>query len=202
MFPSSSSGPDPANGSGPQHAAPTGRWAEIRDLVVELAAWMLLLLGVFALTFKFDEPLQVYRFGASGWPRVIIILLIIGAITQFVLGVRERRHRDETAEITGYWSRLKEAGLGLNLRLLAMFGLPLLYVFLLPRTGFYFTTPFFLSGYMLLLGERRWRHLVGTSLAIYGLMLLVFGRLLFVPLPTGNWPGFYDFSNWLLVLIR
>lgn len=27
-------------------------------------------------------------------------------------------------------------------------------------------------------------------------------KLLFVPLPTGNWPGFYDFSNWLLEILH
>lgn len=179
-----------------------GRWGEIRDLLVELVLWLGLVGFAFALTFQFDDRLQVYRFGAAGWPRVILAALFVGAIVQFVLGVRQRWDRRGRAPTDGYWEQLKQAGLGLNLRLLWIFALPLLYVFLLPRAGFYATTPFFLSGYMLLLGERRLRHLIGTSLFVYAISLLVFTRLLFVPLPTGNWPGFYDFSNWLLVLIR
>lgn len=178
------------------------RWREIRDLLAELGIWLVLVGGAFYLSFSFDEPLQVYRFGAASWPRVIIGALFIGALTQFMLAARQRLSERGAAPVEGYWSQLRRTGLGLNLRLLGMFGLPLLYVYFLPRTGFYVTTPFFLSGYMLLLGERRLRHLVGTSLLIHGFALLVFGRLLFVPLPTGNWPGFYDFSNWLLVLIR
>ncbi len=174
----------------------------MRDLYVELGIWLALVGGAFYLTFEFDQPLYVYRFGAAAWPRAIIAALLIGALVQFLLARREYRRQQQAIEVPSYWSELKQAGLALNLRLLGMFGLPLLYVFLLPRTGYYLTTPFFLSAYMWLMGERRRVHLVGTSLLIHGLSLLIFGTLLFVPLPTGRWPGFYDFSNWLLVLIR
>lgn len=169
--------------------------------MVELGIWLALVGAAFYLTFDFDEPLQVYRFGAATWPRVIIAAMLISALAQFFLAVRQR-HRQESADPYGYWTRLKAAGLGLNLKLLGMFALPLLYVLLMPKAGFYATTPFFIGSYMLLLGERRLRHLIGTTLGIYALTLLVFAKLLFVPLPTGTWPGFYDFSNWLLVFIR
>lgn len=178
------------------------RWRAIQDLLVELGIWLALATFALYLTFGFDDPLKVYRFGAASWPRVIIFALFVCALAQCFFMARKRLHDDAMPERSGYWAQLREAGLGLNLKLLAMFTLPLFYLYLLPRTGYYFTTPFFLSGYMLLLGERRLRHLVGTSLLFYGLSLLVFTKLLFVPLPTGNWPGFYDFSNWLLILIR
>ena len=84
------------------------------------------------------------------------------------------------------------------LKLAAAFGLPLLFVFLLPKTGFYLTTPFFLLAYLILLGERRPLVLIGVTLLIYVLINLIFTSLLFVALPTGTWPGFYDFSNWFL----
>jgi hypothetical protein len=37
---------------------------------------------------------------------------------------------------------------------------------------------------------------------VYVLIILVFGSVFYVALPTGTLPGFYDFSNWLLVLVR
>ena len=40
--------------------------------------------------------------------------------------------------------------------------------------------------------------LIGVTLLIYILINLIFTSLLFVALPTGTWPGFYDFSNWFL----
>jgi hypothetical protein len=79
---------------------------------------------------------------------------------------------------------------------------PLIYAWLLPRAGYYIATPVFIATYMSILGVSRWRTIALTTIAAYAALLLVFTRLLYIPLPTGNWPGFYDFSNWLLVLLR
>jgi hypothetical protein len=87
------------------------------------------------------------------------------------------------------------------LRIGGTFIWPLVYLWLLPRTGYYATTPFFIAGYMLIFGQRRWRRILAVTAGIYAALLLVFTKLLFVPLPTGNWPLFYDFSNAFLVLI-
>jgi hypothetical protein len=72
----------------------------------------------------------------------------------------------------------------------------------MPRTGFYVTTPLFLIAYLYLLGERRWRYLVGVALFIYGLMVLIFTTVFYVALPVGNWPVFYDINNWLVQAYR
>ncbi len=177
------------------------RWREARDVWVELTIWLALAATAFYLSFDFDEPLDMYRFGAASWPRALIAAIAVGALTQCVLAWRRRRE-ERNVEVTGYWARIRESGLALNVKLVATFAVPLFYVYLLPKTGYYATTPFFLSGYMFLMGERRLIHLIGSSLFIYGLTLLIFTKLLFVALPVGNWPGFYHFSNWLLVLIR
>ncbi|MFQ5995208.1 MAG: tripartite tricarboxylate transporter TctB family protein [Acidiferrobacterales bacterium] len=178
-----------------------GWWREARDLWVELAVWLAIAAVAFYFTFDFDEPLDIYRFGAASWPRVVIAALAIGAVVQFLRSLLMRRDR-ENEGLSSYWSRIKGAGFTTNVKLVGTFAVPLLYVYLLPKTGYYATTPFFLSGYMFLMGERRLLHLIGSSLLIYGISLLIFAKLLFVALPVGNWPGFYHFSNWLLVLIR
>ena len=73
---------------------------------------------------------------------------------------------------------------------------------LLPRTGYFATTPLFLIAYMLAFREHSVRHMLLTTALLYVGSLAIFSKLLFVPLPTGNWPGFYDFSNWLLKILN
>ncbi|MEM9442992.1 MAG: tripartite tricarboxylate transporter TctB family protein, partial [Pseudomonadota bacterium] len=82
------------------------------------------------------------------------------------------------------------------------FVIPLIYAWLLPRTGFYLTTPVFLIVFLLYVGERRWYVVVLTTAIITALVFLIFAKLFYVALPVGNWPGFYDVNNWLLVTIR
>jgi hypothetical protein len=68
--------------------------------------------------------------------------------------------------------------------------------------GFYIITPLLIAGYMMLLGERRLVHLLGTTLFIYALTIGIFLKLLFVPLPVGNWPGFYNINSLFVSLIK
>jgi hypothetical protein len=75
-------------------------------------------------------------------------------------------------------------------------------VWLLPNIGFFVLTPFLISAYMFTFGQRRPIHLIGTSGLIYACLVIFFSRLLFVALPTGNWPAFYDASNFILSLVR
>ena len=94
------------------------------------------------------------------------------------------------------------AGPDARLRIVATFTLPLLYLVALPRTGYFVTTPLFLIAYMLAFRERNLKYMLATTAGLYAGSLAIFSKLLFVPLPTGNWPGFYDFSNWLLEILH
>ena len=94
------------------------------------------------------------------------------------------------------------SGLDARLRIVATFTLPLLYLVALPRTGYFITTPLFLVAYMLAFRERNLKYMLATTAGLYVGSLAIFSKLLFVPLPTGNWPGFYDFSNWLLEILH
>ena len=93
-------------------------------------------------------------------------------------------------------------GLDARFRIVATFTLPLLYLVALPRTGYFVTTPLFLVAYMLVFRERNVKYMLATTAGLYAGSLAIFSKLLFVPLPTGNWPGFYDFSNWLLEILH
>ena len=160
---------------------------------VELLVWLSLAAVAYALTFEFVGERGTFRWGAAAWPRAVILLLALGALLQFAIRVRNLQPRAASGEALTAAERL---------RVLGVFAIPLVYVWSLPRMGFYVATPLFLIGYLLYLGERRWRLLLGVPLFIYALVNLVFTRLFYVALPTGNWPGFYDFSHWFITLIR
>ncbi len=50
--------------------------------VVEVLLWLLLAALLYAWSFDFDREIEIYKFGASAWPRVIILLIAIAAIGQ------------------------------------------------------------------------------------------------------------------------
>ena len=112
-----------------------------------------------------------------------------------------REARDEWDEAPDERSGMR-SGADARIRILATFTLPLLYLFLLPRTGYFATTPLFLVAYMLAFREHSLKYMLATTALLYVGSLAIFSKLLFVPLPTGNWPGFYDFSNWLLEILN
>ena len=170
----------------------------------EFGIWAGLAAIAYALSFEFAGEPGTYLWGAASWPRGIALLMVIGAIVQAAM-----RWRTEIAPSfanTGLAAEVRTAGVASEtanrLAMFANFALPLLYVLLLPRTGFYVTTPLFLAAYLALLGERRTKVLILAPLVIFVLINLVFTKLFYVALPTGNWPGFYDVSNWFLVTVR
>lgn len=121
--------------------------------------------------------------------------------------VRNRGRAGNGSETWDEWGEAPDersearSGADARLRIIATFTLPFLYLFLLPRTGYFATTPLFLVAYMLVFREHSLKYMLATAVLLYAGSLAIFSKLLFVPLPTGNWPGFYDFSNWLLVIL-
>ena len=158
----------------------------------ELAFWLGLALLAFALSFSFSGEVGTYEWGAASWPRAVILLMAIAAVVQYLV----RRARPGPA----IFEEADEGGSVLPL--VGLFLIPLVYAWLLPRTGFYLTTPVFLVIFLLHVGERRWMVILGTTVIISIVVNLIFTKLFYVALPVGNWPGFYDVNNWLLTVIR
>ena len=69
-------------------------------LVLEWAVWFALAAAGYWLTFEFDEPLDVYEFGASGWPRFILVCIVVGATVQLFLDCREGDGRPRVRRTT------------------------------------------------------------------------------------------------------
>jgi len=161
--------------------------------------WVGLACTAFALTFGFKGEIANYEYGAAGWPRVLFVGIVIISVVQLFISLRQldRAPKQQDAESSADTAPASIAGL--PVRTLAV---PVIYVTLMPQIGFFVATPFFLASVMLIMGERRYLRIACVTAAIYAFVLLIFVKLLYVPLPIGNWPGFYDFGNWLLVLIR
>jgi len=174
--------------------------------IFEGLVWITIACVAFVLTYKFNDPLAHYRYGASGWPRTlilgIVIFAVINALWSIFLSGRQGASDPGEVPLSDTSHSRSAIGAWVYVKRLGSFAVPLLYLFLMPRAGFYILTPLFIAGYMVLLGERRLVHLVGTTLLIYALSLLVFVKLLYVPLPVGNWPGFYDINSFFVALIK
>ncbi len=52
--------------------------------LVEAGLWLSLCLFLYIYSFEFDKDIEIYKFGASAWPRAIILLIAIAAIGQLV----------------------------------------------------------------------------------------------------------------------
>ncbi|MGI9304715.1 MAG: tripartite tricarboxylate transporter TctB family protein [Gammaproteobacteria bacterium] len=173
--------------------------------LAEAAIWLLLAALAYYYSFQFDKSIEIYRFGASGWPRAVILLMVAAAICQLIVTWRrggDAQTQDMLAAQETEAEESGERGVRYYLRVTATLLLPLIYALLLERVGFYVLTPIFILLFLLLAGERRPRYLIGVTVGIYAVLVFVFGRLLYINLPTGNMQPFYDFSNWLLVIIR
>ena len=168
--------------------------------LVEGAAWSLIVVVFFGYSFEFNQSIEIYKFGATGWPRVILLLLLLvtagNFFYQFRYGSAIQKGRVGIAESdeseTDYSdpaTLLKVAGVLLT---------PFIFAYLLKPVGMYSGAPVFIALVIYLFGERRWKWILGISLLIYSILLGLFVVVLNAPLPQGNVSPFYDFSGFIL----
>ena len=194
---------------------------------VECGAWLALAAGMWAYSYRFDGEFPAYLWGPVSWPRAVLAAIVVLALAQLALRTvlapspapsagRSAAGREDGGDLRppggerqagGSEAREEEpreaqSGSGARWRTLTTFTLPLLYLMLLPRIGYFAATPLFLAAYMLAFRERSLKYMLATTALLYLGSLAVFSKLLFVPLPTGHWPGFYDFSNRLLEILH
>ncbi|NKC15506.1 MAG: hypothetical protein GKR94_25910 [Gammaproteobacteria bacterium] len=84
----------------------------------------------------------------------------------------------------------------------AMLSLPIFFAALLQDLGFYAIAPVFILGVMFLMGERRAKWMLSVMVLLYGIILALFLKLLYVGLPTGNIRPFYDFGTWVVTVLQ
>jgi putative tricarboxylic transport membrane protein len=81
-------------------------------------------------------------------------------------------------------------------RLAAGFGLLFAYIYLMSMMGFVPVTVLFCVAFLLMVGERRWWMVAAIPAAVTVVVLVVFTRVLVVPLPRGQ-GVFLEFSTFL-----
>ncbi|NWG04062.1 MAG: tripartite tricarboxylate transporter TctB family protein [Syntrophaceae bacterium] len=134
------------------------------------------------------EGHEVYgKLGPAYWPKFLLICLMILSFLVAVDAIRGRKKREAEKEGT----QKSESG---KVRLFLAIGFIVLYFILMQVLGFILLTPFFLIAFMYLLGERKKKWIFGVSIGLTILIVWVFTKAMYVPLPRGQWI-FLDFSH-------
>jgi hypothetical protein len=136
---------------------------------------------------KFEGHDVYAKLGPAFWPELLLICLMVLSLLVAVDAFRERKKADPEKQES---SKLD----GGKLRLLMAIGFIVLYFFLMKIVGFIALTPFFLIAFMYLLGERKKAWMIGISLGMTVLIVYVFTKAMYVPLPRGT-GVFLDFSH-------
>ena len=148
----------------------------------------LIILGGFCLFFGRqigDSPLAGdHDPGPKALPLVLSGLLLIGGVGGCIAGLAARHGQDAKPTKD---DETDAVGFGNAPAALAAF---LVYVFAIPWLGFQFSTLVFVSGMLLWLGARWWSALLMAALVI-GVVRFVFGNLMYVQLPEGDFGLFF-----------
>lgn len=166
-------------------------------LLAEWVFWCILVAIFWAQTGAFSEVITEYKFGADGWPKMVLLGLLIGATGQLAIGYYELKQNhgqgDEHKAPARVISRKQQ---------IAIFVVPLIYLWFMHRVGFFIATPIFIATYLRVLEVRNLRYLFGVTAAIYLFVLTIFVRFFYVALPVGAWEIFYNINNQIITIVR
>ena len=182
-------------------------------IFVEWLFWSVLALILWMQTGAFSEEIAEYKFGADGWPKMVIGGIVIGATGQALLklldsGQSQDQRVDDAPSAEGQVpiSHQPISQLSVSWRKrgqqIAIFGMPLLYLWAMHRIGFFVASPLFIAAYLYVLEVRNWRHILGVTTIILALLFYVFVRLFYVAVPVGAWEVFYSINNEIITYIR
>ena len=123
-----------------------------------------------------DDVAQTGQLGPGFWPRLVLIGLGAASLAKLVLDVRSvRRAADVTVERPAISPPLLVAGIATIV----------LYVVAAPLLGFAFATMLFVAAFMVLAGARSAAAIVATSVLSTVVILYVFIKVVYLPLPKG-----------------
>jgi hypothetical protein len=169
-----------------------------RNHVIEAAIFLLIVAVFYGFSFEFNQTIEIYRFGATAWPRVVIVLLLLATIGNIWFHYKHGSASQETIGQSEDEADFSDPGT--ITRMLAILLTPFLFASLLKPVGIYFSAPFFIAAVMWLFGERRIKAILIMTVVIYFVFIGLFLVILNAPLPQGNMSPFYDFSAWILTM--
>jgi hypothetical protein len=168
---------------------------------LEALAWCVFIGSAFALSLDFDAPLRHYPPGAALWPRIILFFMMVAAVVLFVSRFLPQTIRLESEQNPEYLDDVPNDLAGVGWRTAMVFILPMLWAFAMHQLGFLLVTPLFLIAFTWLMGVRSWRTLLLFSCGFYALLVLLFYKLIYTPLPMGA-GVFHTINGELLALIQ
>ncbi len=170
-----------------------------RGHMIEAAIWLLIAAVFFGYSFEFNQPIEIYKFGATAWPRVVVVLLVVATLGNlyysYLYGSSAQQGR---MGISNEEPQTDFSDPGTLTKMLAVLFTPFIFAWLLKPVGIYFAAPFFIAAIMWLFGERRIKAILIMTAVIYVIFLGLFLVILNAPLPQGNTSPFYDYSAWIL----
>jgi len=126
------------------------------------------------------------QMGPAFWPRFLLgsLILLSGIVSVGIISkiVKEK----------AWGESLMTMDRG-KVRFFAAIGLSVAYLVLLPVLGFIAITPIFMIAFMVLLGEKSKGWIIGVSIAMTVVIVVLFTKAMYVPLPRGVWL-FREFS--------
>jgi putative tricarboxylic transport membrane protein len=179
--------PDAAN-SGPASVAPLWKSLTGPTLIVLAAIYFYFLAG------KIDAPPGPDHLGAAFWPKMILIFLMISCVMKGGEILRARRKAE---------SRAAEAGPAEieTLKLGIMIVMIIAAVYFMDLLGFPLANFLFLLFFMRTAGLRKKIPLLATSILGTILLLYIFVKVVYLPLPKGDWL-FNDMTIFLYRVLR
>ncbi len=146
---------------------------------------MLALFGVFYHgATQIDTGRSVDPVGAASVPQVIIVLGAVLCVAVLVMFVKKYKE-----------GKIKPGG-KLNIKALALLALLVGFLLVLEHIGFYIDAIILFFALMLMLGGKSVWRCAATSVITTSAFVMLFGRLLSVPLPRGD-GIFRILSHWL-----
>lgn len=125
------------------------------------------------------EGLAVYgRLGPEYWPRFLLVLMMVISVFIAASTVNQVRKGYAKPGLQGTF----DTG---TMRLFLAIGLIVFYISFMRVFGFLTLTPFLMIAFMYLLGERSKFWMIFLSLFMPILIVLLFTKVMYVPLPRG-----------------
>lgn len=137
-------------------------------------------------SFGTGTVMQGAQMGPALWPRFLLGALLLLSVVVSVGTIRKITKERAWDESLLTMDRGK-------VRFFAAIGLGVAYLILLPVLGFIAITPVFMIAFMRLLGEKSTGWILGVSVAMTGIIVVLFTKAMYVPLPRGVWL-FREFS--------
>jgi hypothetical protein len=167
--------------------------------ILEALFWIAIAGLFFGYTFTFNQPIEIYKFGATGWPRVILFLMLLVAFGNLYYNFKHgSKSQQDRVGMSNDPDDVYYDSFNTYFKTGFILIIPFLYALSLKPVGFYCATPVFIALIMCAWGERRVKFILGNTVFIYALLLALFMLILNAPLPQGNVSPFYDVSAFLL----